>query len=271
MTDSNKLFEKYILALIVDLNKYQSCEGTVNFINNFDKLDINKLTIRYYGAMNKYKTDIRDRNSCIFDNQLLLFPDIDISHYWNIVNEKRKIKIWIYLQLLNTINDIEPQKPEDEFNPYIGIGSNTNLGVSDIVTTLNSANTSAENKSNDFTADALGSIMGMFGLKGNTGLGEINDHIKNISSNDLDNVTDNIKNMFVGTDKNTSEFISGILTNITDEIKHNNTKQNNNPFENLKNIAESVISKTQNLPPGVNLNSLLADTVGTIMSNIKKQ
>lgn len=142
-----------------------------------------------------------------------------------------------------------------DFNPYEGIkgGDDSEFTVDDVYSghSLDPV---------EFKGFDVESVMSMTGLDKIIDFSQITDQLKNISQEDIDTATANIKSLLGdNVDDETSKFLSDIFTDISNELKNTDMTSGGNTLQNMMNIAQKVSS---NIAPGIgnniNLDSLLA-------------
>lgn len=270
-------FVTNLYKFVSDLNRYYPTPGTSEFVKVFDKLDVGKLMLRFLTTMRPYEQMLKSRDETIFNSSLLLFPGIDISDAWSHLTSGQKNKIWTYLQLLfvqaelllnseeskekdseknKTIhtmvddinkgseqNDKQEFDPfttdgEKEFDPFVGVGDDNNdYCVTDVMESTKNIPDEPSSK------PGLGSIANLVGIDKMVNLDELSDQLKNMSKDDIDDATNNIKGLLGNNvDENTSNLITNMLSNISEELKKDDVA-NGNPLDSIMKIAESVADK----------------------------
>jgi hypothetical protein len=129
------------------------------------------------------------------------------------------------------------------FNPYVGIGNaigpdENDYGVEEMYASL--ANMPDEDTSVGPGLESLANIIGLDKMIDFDGLSE---QLRNMKSEDIDNATNNIKEMLgSGVDENTANMIGSMLTDISDEMKTKDLGKGSG-FKNIMSIAETVAGK----------------------------
>lgn len=247
--------------VVSDLHRYVPSDNTSKFLEYFDKLDMNKLMIRYLNIMQPLEAQLNAKDDSIFSQKLSIFPGIDMNVYWKQLTSGQKNKIWTYLQMLyiqgdlalnvqaklstNSSNTSKASETEsatvnetsaDKFNPYIGVGT---TGIEYGVNELLSGSKAIDAEQTD-TKPGLGNIASLLGVDKMLNVDQIADQLKNMKKEDLDEATNNIKNLLGSNiDDKTATLIQDMLTNITSELKNSSTS-NSNPLDTIMTIAERV-------------------------------
>jgi hypothetical protein len=142
----------------------------------------------------------------------------------------------------NSIKSNDKDKKKLTFNPYDGIGAQTNEFSMDTLLSGPKDLPSDESKSNNL---GLGNLSSMLNLGKMFDMNTLANELKNIDISQIEQATNNIKDLLGDNlDKETSEMISDMVTDITDELKKvPETDASGNPLEKLFKIAESVAGK----------------------------
>jgi len=210
--------------------------------------------------MREHEPKLKAFDESVFEAPLYVFPGIDLSDLMSKVPTEKRKKIFIYLHTLLVISDMMVQSANDDpdekplensvedskdakdakqltFNPYVGIGGDTNgeLTASDMF--------SAKFPEEAQQKPGLGSIASMIGIDKVLNLKQLTEQLKNMSKDDIDEATNSIKTLLGSNiDEKTSDLLSDMLCNISDELK-NDTMSSGNPLDNIVKIAESVAGK----------------------------
>ncbi|ARF09368.1 hypothetical protein Catovirus_2_317 [Catovirus CTV1] len=129
-------------------------------------------------------------------------------------------------------------RKEDTFNPYIGVGDDTNgnFGVDEL--------SSGPELLGDQTAPGIGSMASLLGIDKMFNLSQLTDQLKNIDPKEIEAHSESIKKMLGdNVDEGTSEMINMMLHDITDELKKDKLSQSQNPVDSIIKIAETVAGK----------------------------
>lgn len=132
-------------------------------------------------------------------------------------------------------------KKNETFNPFVGVGENLNgnYGIDE----LKSGPELLEGQ----TAPGIGGMAQLLGFDKMFNLDQLADQLKNIDPKEIDEATENIKQLLGGNvDEGTSEMINMMLHDITDELRKDKMSENGNPINNILKIAENV---AQNMMP----------------------
>ena len=263
MEQHYKNFVATLHYLVSDLNRYYPTTGATKLLECYDKLNIAKVIFKVNNILKLNSTLINNKNVNIFNKTLILLPDIDLSIYWTKLTAERKDKLWTYLKILLIESDIlmnfnqqhsstEPtsltpkivadnvitdsEKKKDEFNPYIGVGSNDiNFGVGEVMSITSSIVDEPR------SAPGLETMVSLFGIDKMIDMNSLTEQLKNLKKEDIDMATDSLKN-YLGMNINdkTSELISDMITSISSELSNMNSDK---PLTNILKIAESVAIK----------------------------
>lgn len=256
-----KQCEQFIGTLykfVSDLDRYHSTSGTRDFISNFKSLNMNKVILRFYKMTDSNIELIKNKDNSLFDSEFMIFPDVDLKYFWQVLTEGQKKKIWIYLNILYTMcdmilyikndkkiaNKLEKKSNTDvvdkelvKFDPYVGVGTdNPDYDVDEMLTVEYSKNVETEQP-------GIGSMMNMFGLSNMLDLNKIRDQLKHMSDEDITSATDKINDMLENNDPQTTQLITSILQNINETLNDENIKPSSNPLNDISGIAENVINK----------------------------
>lgn len=128
------------------------------------------------------------------------------------------------------------------FNPYEGIGVSAPLTATYDMNDLMSGPKVLPGEQSQNSSSGIASMLGMGNL---LNMDELAKELKNINPEEIEQATNNIKNLLGNNvDKKTSDMLTDMLTNITDELKREPDDANNsNPIDKIVKIAESVAEK----------------------------
>jgi len=268
-------FSKNLFNLLSDINRYSASNKTKTLLEQFTKLNIEKI-------MKNYITSIKKKdcfeNEAIFCKALFILTDIDMKFLWYESKENQKKKIWTYLKILYiqaelALNTEKKQqsneKNNDEntelinFNPYTGVGeTNRNYSIDEMF----SGPESLPNDSSQNTTSPLG---GMFNLGKMLNLDELGDKLKGLDKEQITMATNDIKKL-LGTnmDEKTNNLISDMLSNITTELGKEDISTGN-PLTNIMKIAENVANKMkpQMASEEIDFHGLLNSTQSLVNNN----
>lgn len=250
-------------GFVSDLNRYIPNEGCSKFLEVFDKLDMGKVMLRYLNSMRDHEDELKNRNEVMFTNDLIVFPNINLSEFWPNLSTGQKNKVWTYLQILyvqcelilnfkessesssdknKTLKTIvenmkEAETVENEFNPYLGVGNNnTDYSVNDILS-------GCENIADGIHKPGLSSFAGTIGLDKMLDVDKLSDQLKNMKKEDIDQATSNIKGLLsTNIDEKTSSILDVMLSNIQEELQRDDVASGN-PLDKIMKIAEKISDK----------------------------
>ena len=296
-----KQFVKNLFKFVSDLNRYVPNEGTQKFINVFDKLIMGKVMLRFLNTMRSYEEKLNNKDESIFENDLVIFPGINLSNLWVKLESGQKKKVWAYLQILyiqsefllnyeessaeatnknkvmkEMINDVQESNKEDklglDFNPFIGVGEDNHQFTLDDVK-ANIEIYENENGNEDSTP-GLESIANLMGIDKMVDIDEFSEQLKNMTEEDIDSATGNIMDLLGNNiDNKTSNILKSMLTDISDGLKKDDGDSNSkNSFNKIMKIVGDVASKTKPKmdEEGINMCDILSGTQN-LVSNYKDE
>jgi len=278
----NKLYNEYVNSycdFLKDLNRYNnnSNEHITNYLNVHDKLDFNKVMLRYLSVFKEHEELLNKKDEKLFEYKLEILPQINISELYNNLTDKQKNKIWTYLQILfiqselllnnketpSPTNNMETSKELEEskeFNPFKGVGSTTEYTVDELFSNIEKISDKEYNM-------GLESIIETTGIDKMIDLNKLSEQLKNLNKEEIDEATNNIKGLFGDKmDKNTGDLLNNMLNNITSELKKEDIS-NGNPIKNIMKIAETVAT---NLKPQINEKNIDMSKLWNSTENIAK-
>lgn len=141
----------------------------------------------------------------------------------------------IYNEFYENNPDSKLYKKDTSFNPYVGIGDNSNgtFGVDEL--------TSGPQSLSEQSGPGIGSVVSLLGIDKMFNLDQLTDQLKNIDQKEIDEASENIKKLLGGNlDEGTSEMINMMLHDITSELRKDNLSNGNNPVNNILKVAEKV-------------------------------
>ncbi len=229
-------FSSNLLNFIKDVNRYQKNDVCDKILEYYPRLKTEKLVMKVYNACSSCSESIKAENEGIFNNEFNVFPGFNLSQLWVNFTSGQKKKIWTYLQMLyiqsnmivsmltkNEISDSEKNIMKDivvhNFNPYIGVGSNNDYTVGDIVESNNKFNEKLDEEYKPELGMSFNKIIGQF-----VNMEDLSKALQNLDDTQINSAVENITNMLGTTsDDRSKELITNIMDNIKNEI---NTPEN---------------------------------------------
>lgn len=271
--DYNQEFLKNLKGFLTMLHDQTKSDKCKKMLNIFPKLKIGA-TINYYlKATKKYESRIKSKDVTLFNSKFLLFPEIDMNVLYPGLDEISKHKAWLYIHMLyvsgsmvhqqisqsehsdenltTTTNSESSSNNKDtvstastNFNPFIGVNpsASTSYDINDLYSGPKVLS-SAETGTSSFDISSFTQ-----GLIGEKYLAQLSEQLKNINKADIDNALNAIKTQ-IGTelDPKTSEIISNVIVDISDELKTNDLSKG----DFLKNINNIALNISQRLAPKI--------------------
>lgn len=264
--------DQYYSQFIINLKKFLETlstlspnENVTNFLNMFDDLDMTRVIPRFLKVVRKVETGLSVRDNTIFNQSLNILPGIDMKICWTNIPENEQHNIWTMLQKLyiageqmtkeskghqsdkkskliqDMINNMDEYTDVSyqtmNFNPYSGVNNEKethSLSLDEIC--------DQSIKIPDLEKSENG-MSGIPGLGSLVNLDQLKEQLSNMNQEDLDKATDTIKELLGSNiDEKTSNTISDMLSNITNELKNTNL-DDGDPIKNIFKIANSVAHK----------------------------
>ena len=280
MSNSEKEFRKYLKVLITDLHQINPNKNIETIIKVFNKLNIKKVSSRFNNLLLKYNKLIDSKNEELFENDLMILPNINLKEYWSLFNDEKKKRLWSVINVLYVLSSIlvsqEYNKDtnnvkDNEFNPYVGLKNNDEKfgitemfgGPKDLPNEEKKGNGVLGNMANMANMANLANIPNLSNIK-NLGdlknleklidMKKFSEDIKNINKDEIIEATGNIKKLLgKNADEKTSNLLSDMLDNITNELQGNNLGDGD-PISNIMKVAEKVASKMKPRIESENIN-----------------
>lgn len=261
---STKKFLQLTKKLLSDKKNKESMDQVLKVLSVVKDLDGKKLCLRYHDLFKKHE-ELLSEDFNLFDNYLKdkesfkILPGINLSSFWNDFLDDEKLKIWEYVKMMNTTNEVfydffkkkedekaENLKNKDEFNPYMGVeGSKDNIstetlfkGGDELVKSNNSPMDVKNMMSNPL---GIKMMLNMMGIDQNT----INQAIKQISNFADDKSSDEAKNVIkqiLGEDnKDLCNMVDDVMNELSSEMKNNEV----NSIDQLLNVVKNTTSKLE--------------------------
>jgi len=280
------LYKSSIQTLFSELNQYSPTKGIQKFFELFENPDFDnsKLIGMIHYAINKDNREelLLKRNPELFKNQVKLFPGVYLNKIFPELNDEQQDRVFLLLTHTYAIVELmfqESQKTpmeekkraninkmltylenndlqiKKEFNPYEGIESDSteNFGISDIYSENNSLPQSAVEKSSLMPVD----------------MAKLKEELANMTSEDIEAATNNIKNMIPNMDKDSGKVLNSMLSNIKDELADFEFDESN-PFQKIEEIANKVSSKLKQDKNAKNINwKKMMDSTQDMVKNFK--
>jgi hypothetical protein len=143
-------------------------------------------------------------------------------------------------ELFTAFHTIYPESTliqKEVFDPFIGVGNNDNFSIDDILT-------APQLPSEGGGIGGIGDMTSMLGIDKMFDLGDLSNQLKNLNQQDINDATENIKKLLGNNvDVATSDMITMMLQDITQELKSDDLSNGGNPINNIIKIAQSVAEK----------------------------
>lgn len=286
-----------ILGTLQETNKNAS--KLIDAFNN-DQIDVQKegtIIKKIHTVLDNHSTLLENKDPQLFNLvettdkkviKLTIIPAIDIALSWEKINEVQKENIWKYLTNIKELTHnmiyeefdknsnqlVKVDTPQtiftefkfmfpdsklllpDDFNPYIGVGSNDlSFGVTELLSGPEHLPENAQ------SASGFGKLFGIDKLLNTE---ELMKQLKNLTKEDIDAATQNIKKLLEGTDENTSDVLGLVLNGISEELKKDDITAGN-PTNNILKIAEGVATKVM---PKINKKKIDVDKMLNSAKNL---
>lgn len=232
--------------------------------------------------------------------KITLIPAIDIGNSWDIFDDIEKNELWtlidsLYINSVYIFSIIQEIKtipnnlieyitnfkkintdksfydkffvtyPEQNiiikssFNPYEGIGTNDNLnyGINDIL--------SGPKLLPDQIEPGIGGVIKLIGIDKMIDIKQLTEQLKNISKEDMETASKQLKSYLGDVDDETSNMIDMMINNISTELKNENNLKDGNINETCVKIAEVVAN---NITPHISNNSINMEKLWSQTKNV---
>ena len=214
-------------------------------LERFDQLNMALVRNRLSPVLKSNEKSLKNKDNSLFNNNFIILPNIDLKDIWSGLSSGQKKKVWTYLNLLLALVDLfddsvvdsavdsaEGKEDDIEFNPFVGVGKDGELGVNDII-----------GEDEGPPEVGIGSMTKMLGLDKILDVENLQSELKNMNEEEIDKATQSIKSM-IGPQMggNAGNLIDNMLKNVTDELKNNDLSKGD-PMKNIMKIAESVAAK----------------------------
>ncbi len=232
-------FVTTLYKFLFDVNRYVPSPEVDKILEVYKDFDMKKVIILVHKIFKSNEDNINTNNANLFNQSFNILPSLDLSPLWHKMNPNQQKKIWTYMSmlLLQTdiffsddvpnveVVDVKPVVPE--FNPYIGVGNSTQTyGVNEMLSSIPAI------EEDQPMGIGLDTVIKMTGLDKMIDFDKFKNELKNMTPEDIDNATNNLRQA-LGPDNNaTGDLISSMLVNISDELKKDD--------KNLQKILESV-------------------------------
>jgi hypothetical protein len=260
-------FNANVKNLFTEINQYVPTTGINEFFELIDNPDFDhsKLIAMIHYALEDKEEQLRDRNYAVFENKIKLFPGVYLNKIWEHLDSDQQPRImdlllntYVLVELMwqetkqEAMNATKRQninkmmnylkaknfEIEMEFNPYEGViaDSAEGFGVDELF--------GGPDVLPNSDAERSGGLMNMIpGSGSGIDFGELKTQLLNMKKEDIDDATENIKQMLgAGADEGTAEVIGDMLHKITDELKEADFSSGN-PFESVQKIAQNVANQ----------------------------
>jgi len=255
---STEYKNKFIAKLkdfIEELNEKAGCEGTTEFLNLFENLEMDKVIEKYYLNTKDIKEELDSKDERLFDNDVYILPGINISDKMKKVTPKRRKRFFTYIQLLailaeSIIKEEEKEENKDSFNPYTGIGDSSSKSDYDVNKLFSAMNVEIpDQKKSTSGGPNLGMLAQAAGLNQLINPEELKKQLKSITPDKIKEMKQNMSKIMgdLGDgDEGTNKTMTTMLDTIFDEISKSDLSNSDNPFTKILGLAENVSKKIEN-------------------------
>lgn len=231
-------FMKTLKMFVNELHTNFYTEETKKFLDIFDKINSSKIIKRVYDFLLPLKKDILNKNSNIFKIEQFILPEIDLSKFWNNLDEIKRNNIWIYLQMLSITSSSICNT--SNFNPYIGIEGG-NITVDSLCKEMA---TNSSMKDNVGIKSLVNMILQQVGVKNpEEFVGNFINEIKDIKPETVEKTVNELNEHMGIEGTENKEFLRKIITALPNEIKNIDFEKEsfNGIIKIAQNIMENVI------------------------------
>jgi hypothetical protein len=276
-TDVSKYINKFSVELknfLIFLDELIPTEIVQNILGKYDELDTLKLMEKYRRNILKFKDKLAERDATIFKTTLYIIPEVDISFYWNNLQQTHRNTIAEKLLRLIVCSNVivekmtpqkyqpsvkqmeqpTPHNPQVERNLFNGVGEdNTDISVETFTHETETAQLDGNpllNKLEDYLnvdqiSEQLNKIDGESMNKIVDDIGKfIDPHVQNPEvKTSLKNAMCNIIDKFKTHDLKT-EGLFDVISQVSNEMAHKLTSDTQNsecPPEHLLESAHSIL------------------------------
>lgn len=306
MSSYYEKFVEIFKRLVSDLHRYVPQPGTKSILENYQHLNYPLVINNYCRVVKPVEDLVESKNEEVFQKKLQLLPGLDVSTVWPKLNEKQRLKIWTYLKMLLMLGELaassedaqkafmmatpavakttkssgppvtpivtpaatlqeqraaaasnndgsEIYRDSADFNPYAGIDSSNDGKAFGIENMMSGSLPPTEEGEGD-------------GGMGMPDMSKLGSDLKNMTDQDIGDATSSLKEMFGGSDGKSNDLLDNMIDNITSELRSDEFTQSDNPFMEIKRIAEKIAGNLQDSASAEEISDLVNST-----SNIAKQ
>lgn len=236
--DIEEAYSKFVLTLkkfLEKLHEISPKDGTEKMLKYFNKIRMDAIIKRYFTIMKKYNKHLETRNEEIFNKNIYILPDVNISEYWIDFNAEQKKKMWNYIHSMFILCEMMIINSQMKDNVFKG-GEKKEFS-------MNKMFEGSELKK-DYNPGSINELMKLAGIDKMIDVEELTSSLKNMKQEEIDEASKNIMGM-IGVDENNEKMknmLGGLLGDISGELKSRDFSQGN-PIDSILSIAESVANK----------------------------
>jgi hypothetical protein len=234
------------------LQEVMPTDQVMKIITLFDKINKQKIITRYYMITRELSEQIKTKDARIFNKELFIVPEIDISFFWkNLPSDKQK-KVWyvmhrllIYSQIIiqqscpTQQNKTEKTHSKDENNEERDDDIDLMKGVG-----MNGTGASLDTLGDEIDAGAEDGNPLLKMVMDKMNPDEISKQLKNVDKNTISNMTGEVQKIIAPhiNDPEVSGMLGNMLNDIGDELQHTDLSKGD-LFENIMGIANKLSTK----------------------------
>ena len=269
---NNKYINGFKKDLIEFLNFLYNIENTneiKRMIDNIDNINYKKLASYIFIKTKDISNKLKKHDETIFLEEVKFFPGINISNYFNKLNDDNKNIFWekivrlhIYTYIIvehvdknvkNELEKVDKNKLEEKEKELKVIG---NKSLFDLI----------KEEENDDEEDDDGFNLNKI-ISQVLDVDDFSEKLKNIDDDDINKITGTVSSILGDNINDTSkDLIKGMIKGVSEEVKDIDFK-NGDIIENVQNLADKVSQKYINDKSKHNDIKQLAESTNDIMKD----
>lgn len=227
---------KYVKEFSIDFSNFIDFLGEVEVTPEIEKMQksMNKINgekiAKYiYSKTDEKKSKIRTRDEEIFIEKYVCIPSIDLSYFFNKMDDDKKNVFWDKFTRLQVFSTIIVKGIKPELNESIEVKGGQIMSINEMIA---KESEEFEEKYKSFSLNDI--------LSNALNVDDFADKINNITDDDVGKITETVSSIF-GTDMNddTKEVIGEMIKGVSKEVKNIDFK-NGDLMDNVQQLATNI-------------------------------
>lgn len=258
-------FTSTLKKFLIDYLKFDANETAKKLLKLTEtkKIDFKKTAKKVDANIRDFRDMINEKNDDLFKSSFSILPGVDMQRIWSDVDSKHRDRLWLSLRILAMSSemisslDTTEKKCEEmgiDFDPFTGVKGG-DLNTESIKDSIGEF---------DIGDGGIDSLMKLIGTDQMEMLNKLTDQLNNMTDEEIDSATENIKHMLGGTSNDMNEMLK-VITKELKNTKLNGSENGKDIFKTISSLAESV---SQKMKPRIESGEINGDNLFSSAENL---